>query len=340
MPVALDLVVSNPTALKTAYTHIKVYRAAVAAGPFVEVTGPTRRVPISDQLTIGWIDPTGSETDFYRFTYWNQRTGAESAPSLAAQGMADPALDVLSIEELKINFLTGVDLTDDDGKPYPDSLFRFYIRSAVSWLELRLGIPLRRLVVVGERHDYYREEFQKHQMLFLENIPVISVTAVRIGYPSVPSSFRAYPAEWLQLSSRAAGHLELVPGNGAMVLPFLGSGGLLMPGLFSGGHRSLPGVFEVDYVAGFERGQVPPIMAELVGKYASLGPLNIAGDLVAGAGIASQSLSMDGLSQSVATTNSSTNAGYGARIIEYRKEIKETLALIRAEYQGIKARAV
>jgi hypothetical protein len=68
---------------------------------------------------------------------------------------------------------------------------------------------------------------------------------------------------------------------------------------------------------------------------ASMGALNIAGDLIAGAGIATKSLSMDGLSQSISTTASATNAGYGARILQYNKEIDERMKNLRNYYLGI-----
>ena len=68
---------------------------------------------------------------------------------------------------------------------------------------------------------------------------------------------------------------------------------------------------------------------------ASLNILNPAGDLIVGAGIASTSLSIGGLSQSINTTSSATNAGYGARIIQYQKDYEALLNNVRAKYRGI-----
>ena len=67
------------------------------------------------------------------------------------------------------------------------------------------------------------------------------------------------------------------------------------------------------------------------------GPLNIAGDLVLGiAGVSGQSLSIDGLSQSISTTASATSAGYSARLIQYQKEIKETVGRLKLVYDEVK----
>jgi hypothetical protein len=99
--------------------------------------------------------------------------------------------------------------------------------------------------------------------------------------------------------------------------------------------QNVPALFRVSYKAGFKKGQVPHLIKEIVGMKASMGPLNIAGDLIAGAGIATKSLSLDGLSQSISTTASATNAGYGARILQYNKEIEERMKNLRSYYTGI-----
>jgi hypothetical protein len=92
----------------------------------------------------------------------------------------------------------------------------------------------------------------------------------------------------------------------------------------------VPGVWHFDYRAGFEINSVPPLLKHVIGMAASIGILNIAGDLVAGAGIATKSVSVPGLSQSIGTTSSATNAGYGSRILEYQKEIKSAMPTLRA----------
>ena len=79
---------------------------------------------------------------------------------------------------------------------------------------------------------------------------------------------------------------------------------------------------------------MPVNILDLIGMLASFGPLNIFGDLIAVAGIANVSLSIDGLSQSIGTTSSATNAGYGSRIIQYTKQIKDQIPLLRRYYKG------
>ena len=78
---------------------------------------------------------------------------------------------------------------------------------------------------------------------------------------------------------------------------------------------------------------IPADLKAVIGMMAAMLPLNIAGDLIAGAGIANFSISMDGLSQSIGTTASATNAGYGARVLQFRKEIDQHLPALRARYR-------
>jgi len=77
---------------------------------------------------------------------------------------------------------------------------------------------------------------------------------------------------------------------------------------------------------------IPANILHVAGMWSSMWCLNTAGDLVAGAGIASASKSVDGLSQSVSTTSSATNAGYGSRIIQYKKDISQAIAALQGVY--------
>ena len=80
---------------------------------------------------------------------------------------------------------------------------------------------------------------------------------------------------------------------------------------------------------------VDPLIERAILLLASLLPLNIAGDLIAGAGVASQSISIDSLSQSLSTTASATSAGYGARLIAFNDELKKTTKKLRSNYTAM-----
>ncbi len=77
----------------------------------------------------------------------------------------------------------------------------------------------------------------------------------------------------------------------------------------------------------------PPALVKAILMIASMLPLDIAGDLIAGAGIAQQLISVDGLSQQIQTTSSATNAGYGARILSFQNQLKVLLPALRSQYR-------
>lgn len=77
---------------------------------------------------------------------------------------------------------------------------------------------------------------------------------------------------------------------------------------------------------------IPPNILHVASMWSAMWCLNTAGDLVTGAGIASSSTSLDGISQSVSSTSSATNAGYGSRIIQYKKDIAQAIAALQGVY--------
>lgn len=239
---------------------------------------------------------------------------------------------VVDAQFVRDNFLFGIDLRDDNGNEMPDSLIEFYILSAQQWLERELDIFLTPTLVEKETHDYYFQDYSNFSYVKLFHKPVYDVSYLAIRFP-LSSSTLEFDPSWFKIESTAA-HVNLVPTGGTISSVLVSGGGSFLPMMYTN-RDYVPHLFFIDYDAGFREGCVPLDILEVVGKKAALGPLNIAGDLIAGAGIASKSLSLDGLSQSISTTSSATNAGYGARIINYGKEIDASLKTLKAQYRGI-----
>jgi hypothetical protein len=337
--------VSDPDGVMASFDQMQVHRSITGRyGIYTEITVATppdsskaRIALIPKQVNYLYKDECGDFDYFYKIRFYNSTTSAVSPFSEPIQGDLDSALDVLSVEDFVTNYLFGVDLTDDEGQPYPDSLFEFYIKSAVSFVEQSLDLPIRPTRYV-EEHDFIYEDFRQNMAFFLDHYPVIEVEEVKLVLPG--SAEQIFDKSWYYVQ-KDFGHLNMVPGFGNVGVPLLGATAGYWPPFVAHyrTNRFIPNVFHIKYTAGFlserqgGRG-VPANIRELIGKIASYGPLNIAGDLVAGAGLSSTSLSIDGLSQGITTTNSSTNAGYGARILMYRKEIKEQMTIVRNYYKG------
>lgn len=344
--ITVRISVSDPDGvMASGYDQIQVHRSVTGKfGNYVEITtarppesATSRVLLVAKKLCYQYLDDCGDFDYWYKVRYYNSTTLAVSSFSEPIQGDADSALDVLSVEDFLTNFMFGVDLTDDEGQPYPDSLHEFYIKSAVSFLEQKLDLPIRPTRYV-ERHDFIYEEFRQNLAFFLDHYPVLDIEAVTLQLPGAAPAL--FDPSWYYIQ-KEFGHLNLIPGLGNVGIPLLGASAGYWPPFATHyrTNRFIPNVFEVKYTAGFSGGcaggrGVPDNIRELVGKIAAMGPLNIAGDLVAGAGLSSTSLSIDGLSQGITTTNSSTNAGYGARLIMYRKEIKDQVDVIKNYYKG------
>jgi hypothetical protein len=315
------------------YERLVVERSTDGGLSFVEISHPDERPVLkSDQPVMEFFDRGGDPSYWYRFRYVGTIKGDKtlSQPSEAVEGVGLAIRSVLTVPQLKARYFFGTDITDDSGNPLPDAVFEHYILQSIRWFEHQIDIPILPTRFV-ERHDYFREDYTAFNFIQLDNYPVICLEEFRVQYPSGQNVI-VFPNEWVRLNN-AEGQVQIVPTAGTLSEILVGQGGSFLPAVYNG-LQYLPQLFEISHVAGFEAGKVPANIVDLIGMFAALGPFNIFGDLIAGAGIATVSLSMDGLSQNIGTTSSATNAGYGARIIQYTKQIKEQIPLLRRYYKG------
>ena len=277
-----------------------------------------------------WFDESGAATYWYKTSYYNSVTLQESGESDPALGDdAEVLSGIMTVQQLKEIYLTGIDLTDDRGNPFPDIMYEFGIRAAVSWLEEELAIKVRPAPLT-ELHDYSQANWQQMAFLQLDYYPVISVESLSMIWPSSNEPY-TFPSEWIRLQADA-GQINLVPTSGTLAQAMIISGSYL-PSILSN-VPYVPNAIEAKYTAGFAYGALPASMRDLIGMKASFPIFSTAGDLIAGAGIANFSLSVDGLSQSVGTTSSATNSGYGARTLAYERRLKQEIPMLRKYYKN------
>ncbi len=332
MSSSLTINVPNLAGVMSIYDRIKVYSTTTldsngAPTGFTEVTdAATRIILVANSATYVFVDPAGTSSTWYTISYFHSTTLAESSQSAPTQGSSAEAFSVLTVEELKSIFLFGIDLTDDLGTPYPDALFSLYIQSAYQHVKDKLDIDIVAKSYTDEAHDFYKQDYNKYIWMKMKHVPIQSVERVQLVLPT-NQQIIDYDLSWVHLD-KEGGQIEIVPGSGQVTL---GQTGAFLPLVF-GGQDYLPQAFRVSYTSGFAEGQIPANIKEVIGMLASFGPLGIAGDLLVGAGIASQSLSIDGLSQTVNTTSSATNSGYGARLVQYQKQLKDMWPVLYNRY--------
>ncbi len=320
------------------FDRIKVYRSITGySGTYVELTTVATRIALVQGVSIyEFVDHSGADTYWYTTSYFHSTSLLESNQSDPQLG-DDPLSDsILSVADLKSIYLFGVDLTNDRGEPFPDIMFKWGIRAAIAQLERELDIKIKPTHIV-ERYDYYRGDYLTWTIIRLRQSPVLSVASVKVMWPS-NATVIDFPTDWIQLRADI-GQINIVPTSGTFSQVLMTAGGSFLP-LVASGREFVPNILEVDYTCGFAAGECPAEIREVLGMMGAYGPLNIAGDLIAGAGIASQSVSMDGLSQSINTTSSATNSGYGARILMYEKRLKHVIPELKRYYKGLRLQAL
>jgi hypothetical protein len=229
----------------------------------------------------------------------------------------------------------GLDLTDDDGNPFPNSMFEFAIRAAVDSLEKTLQIKIKPTSIF-EYQDFYAQDYRDFAFLQLNQWPIRSVEQIRIKYPTATSDI-LFPREWYQIR-KERGQVHLLPTSGSLSTILIGRGGDYLSFVWRG-YDFMPNLWRIWYTAGFDDGVIPNDIIATAGKMACFYPLNIAGDLVGGIAIASKSIGIDGLSQSINTTSSPENAGYSARLRQYERELKIEIPRLIQFYKAFRMAA-
>lgn len=331
---------SDPQSLLDAgFDRIRVEKSTDRGSTWEAVTDDDTDVIIEASRHNYWfVVEEGDTSELFRAVLHAADGTPADVPQAPTQAIDTTFESILTIQQLKNVYLYGINLTEDTGAPYPDELYAHYIRMAIDQVEKELDVKLLPTKIVGERYDFYRRDYQNFGFVQLREYPIISVERYALQYPGSPNEIIKFDPSWIQ-ADKGAGHLQVYPAAGVYTNAFISAGGGYLP-LILGGAEYLPNLIVIDYTAGFELGKVPEGVREIVGKKASSGPLNTAGDLIAGAGIATKSLSIDGLSSSVGTTSSATNSGYGARLIQYEKEIKTQMKVMKAYLKGNRLTAV
>lgn len=335
---SLPITIADPVVLlDLGFDRIAVYRSINSTngidGTFTELTTVPTRIVI-DQSTrfYRFIDAAGELTYWYRIQYVNSVTLAVSTPEDSFRGTL-ATTDILTIEELKDNYLFGLPLTDNYGNEYPDSFYRYYIEAAVAYVERRLDVRLTPTVLVDEKHPFYRQDYNKFIFLQLHNKPLHSVQEVRMVLPT-ETRIITFSNTWVRPDYDAA-TIEIVPGTGSITAVALGLSSLWAP-IINGMMDYVPDILRVDYTAGYRRGQVPRDIVELIGKVAAMGPLAIIGDLLLAPGVSGTTVTVDALMTNVRSTKESGQTAFSGRIRQYREDVRNDMKEIRRTIQGIR----
>jgi hypothetical protein len=245
---------------------------------------------------------------------------------------------VLSASELSSIYLYGVKIADKSGISLSPETYDFYIKSAQQEIEKYLNIKIMPQII-DEKMDFYQDEYRRFGYI-AATYPVVKPFKLE-GFLGTIKQIK-YPKEWISSRKTSDGYtfyrrIFIVPTQSADPLQM---GGETM--LYSGvlpytnmlGYNTIPNYWSIAYCTGYD--DLPYDLIDIIGKMASIPLLLIAGDIPYGVpGLSSMSLSVDGLSQTLNTTASATHNLYSARVLQYKKDIDDTMKKIKAFYKGI-----
>ena len=239
---------------------------------------------------------------------------------------------LITVDDIKKTYLFGLlDISAEDGSKTSDDTIQRHLDTAISMLETDLDISIMPRFDI-EMRDYDANAYMDWGFLYLHRTPVIEITRFRAVYlaqevttigPNGPAeeifeTALEIPLQWIRIEP-ATGMIRLIPSNKFPSRLQVDSIGSFFPELFRR-HGSVPSLWRVEYLHGFKAGAVPKDVNAAIGLLTSvLYFLQVSDIFPLGAGIAQASISLDGISQSIATTASAENMTLSAKIKEYNR---------------------
>ena len=271
---------------------------------------------------------------------------------------------IVTADDMRITYMFGIDAVAQDinETPWEDSQFDYFVDLSLAEFERFLTTDIRKRIYktrtsraatggtglegltrgrrVGPGVDYtdlenpypyVPRQWRTYGFLQLRHYPILSVERAVLNNAVGSELIDLLGAGWLR-PNHEVGQLNFFPqGRTSLFTPF---GGAISQRLISYGPR-YPAGYEIDYTTGFESSDyVPDDLRSVIGKYAAIKALASIGDGLL-AGFSSQSVSLDGLSESFSSTQSATSAYFGARIKQYQDETRDWLKANRHKFGAI-----
>ena len=239
---------------------------------------------------------------------------------------------LLSSDQLISNYLFGLNLQAGDFRRLSDDDIKFYIRAAQRTIERELELKFF-YQIIQETRDFSQQEWKMFNYIRC-TYPVRDVILID-GYIGKTKQV-SYPADWFVAKQNSDNdapfrNIFLIPGaSSSSTFTMLWNGISPMVGYF--GNSTIPNYWHVSYKTGWKLNEIPSDLIALVGNLASIPLKMLLGNIVIGPGISSNSLSIDGLSQSL---SSSPNA-FASSIQTQLEMIKNSIELLKGQYVGIR----
>lgn len=242
---------------------------------------------------------------------------------------------ILSPSELIEGYLFGIPLCYKDGRELTQHTIKQKLQIAQEQLEKYLTIKFMRQIVT-DNVDFIRNEWGAWS--YIKCSYLVREALQMQGFINTTMQIQ-YPLEWVSITQNAEDYrmgrnIHIVPAGSSSpvttnAIIFNG----ITPNLGFLGLQNIPNYWKIKYCTGFTK--MPMDLLDIVGKLASIQLLALLGDVLLGIGATSQSLSVDGLSQSTSLSRSGQSGLFGGRIKQYGDELKADLLQARNNYIGI-----
>lgn len=250
---------------------------------------------------------------------------------------------LITPEQLRVRMLFGIPLMTRMVDPVTkraivmtDDMLKDFIHRAVDKAELETSLTLMP-TQFQEKLPYSRLDFEQFGYFKLSQHPATSIESLSIQLADGGDVFN-FPLEWVDTANLLYGQVNLIPlayqtlTAGMYNAPGTGMVGYSGNGVFFNNlwnKDNVPALMNFQYTAGFRDGLMPSYINELVGIIAAMNILSQLGAI--NAKTTGQSLSVDGLSQSVSGTGPNI---YVQRLTELKEERAMITKKIRSVYQS------
>lgn len=240
-------------------------------------------------------------------------------------------------------YMFGVKVQNPEtGEEMGYSFYNHNIEVAIGKAEKMLDIQILPRIIEGEHHDYHASDFNSFMYTHVFKRPIIQAEGIKLEING--RSMQNYPSNWWKVY-HLAGHLELYPT--AMMQAGFASGQIFpgyqqvvgMPNALSS--TTAPQMIHIDYISGLlprahsgyaQEWECPADLEQLVIKLAMKEIFQVWGRLIIGAGIASQSRAIDGVSESIQTTQTAMYGGASADINQVDADIQELVGGLKSYF--------
>lgn len=268
---------------------------------------------------------------------------------------SDKQYDQITLDDLGINIqlvkneLLGMDndLVDPvTGKPYPDSFYTMVLNRAVAEAEKTFDVTILPQREV-DRYDYHRADFNAFANIQAYHRPIIHLENLTLYYNN--QTILNVPQEWLKIYNRT-GQIQVSPSVlmqglnttiNPTIYPIINSPYGLTPSPYQETEVA-PQMLGATYVAGMmpHTGRdgvnydymIQPDMLSYIAKLAAIEILEKWSRNVIGAGIASYSVSIDGIHTDLNTTASPENSAATAEVSQLTRDMIPIEKALKAYY--------